>query len=172
MSASMESNVRNNRAKKNILIRVAAVLLCLTLLSTHFVGGLFARYTAEVATGGQARVARFSVEGGDMFSQSIDAALIPGASFPALIEITNGSEVAVEYTVTVFNATKNLPLSLRLEKADGAAVDGLTVTEQLPVGAHTDRYKLYIDWPPEKNDPSVMGQVDDITVKVTATQID
>ncbi len=178
-----------DQAKRNIPIRVAAVLFCLTLLSTYLVTGLFARYTSSAESSDHARVAKFSIRGGlkdgAVLSQSIEASLAPGGTQPATIIIENNSEVAVEYTITVKNETNNLPLSFRMEKGGSSpdvTRDGATFTAQQLPGDHTDKYTLYIEWPKPEGDGkeqenrekelSRMGMVDHITVTVTAAQID
>ncbi len=186
----MGRHPRTDQAKRNIPIRVAAVLFCLTLLSTYLVTGLFARYTSSAEGGDHARVAKFSIQGkltqdGATFKQSIEAGLAPGDSNPATILIENNSEVAVEYTITVKNETNNLPLSFRMEKGSSSpdvTRDGATFTAQQLPGDHTDKYTLYIEWPKPEGDGkeqenrekelSRMGMVDHITVTVTAAQID
>ncbi len=171
----MGNQIPKNKAKGNPLIRVAAVLFCLTLFSTYIVAGLLARYSTSAQSGDYARVAKFSIEGSGTLLQTVVATVSPGSTQTADLVITNNSEVAVEYTVTVTNVSKNLPLSFRMEKKDSAPEpigDGTTFTaNQLP-GSHTDEYILYIEWPKGENDLSLMGMVDYITVTVTATQID
>lgn len=163
------------RTNKNIPIYAAAVMLCLTLLSSHVVSGVYASY----ATGSQliegARVAKFSITGDGILSEPIAAELKPGGFETASLNIHNNSEVAVEYTINVANETDNLPLQLSLEKtgsslsAQGADV---TFTDQQLAGDHVDQYTLRIDWKAEDNASTLMGKVDYITVTVTAAQID
>lgn len=113
----------------NIPVRAAAVLLCLTLASTYFVSGLFARYSTSDQSGGNARVARFSFNGGiadaasqTILSQIIEVNLIPGVSENVPLIIENNSEVAVEYTIDVTNETNNLPLQLSIGDKTGSSV--------------------------------------------------
>ncbi len=178
----MGKYLRKKKAKVNIPLRIAAVLYCLTVLTTYLVSGLYARYTVSGQASDQARVAKFSIKGGDVFSQSIEAEFVPGAFKEVPIVIYNNSEVAVEYTVDIENVTKNLPLTLTLVEKD----DSLELTsdetgtrftgERLP-GDHYDKYTLTIAWREPTNDTkaedlNLMGMVDYITVTVTATQID
>ncbi len=166
----------------NIPLRVAAVLLCLGLFSGHSVTGLYARYAGSVQSDDQARVAKFFITaeatGTQSQSQSIDADLIPGETETVSLEITNKSEVAVEYTIVVKNETNNLPLRFTMEKVGASAdlsADGATYTTQRLPGEYTDKYKLTIDWPAaadQDRDPDRMGMVDHISVTVTATQTD
>ncbi len=165
-----------NNAKVNIPLRVAAVLLCLTLVSTYFVSGLQARYSTSGQSGNSAGVAKFSIEGSGTLLQPIEARVSPGDPKPATLIIENKSEVAVEYSITVTNVTNNLPLRFRMEKDEvslAVDADGTTFTAQQIPGNHSDTYVLHIDWDATKNNPDLwMGRVDYITVKVTATQID
>ena len=61
---------KRSRAKVNIPICLAGVLLCLTLFSIHLTGGIFARYTTTSTSSDSARVIRFgqltlALTGGD-----------------------------------------------------------------------------------------------------------
>ncbi len=172
----MRKCLHKSKPKGNILCRAAAVLFCLTLVSTYLVTGLFARYSTSGQSADSARVAKFSISGDEKLSTGIEVKLIPGGSESANLVINNNSEVAVEYTIVVTNVTENLPLSFRMEKPDSSLVSVQSGTpftaEQLP-GSHTDKYVLHIDWTEGDNDPEKwMGMVDYITVTVTATQID
>jgi len=173
----MGKYLHKNKTKINIPVCLAAVLLCLTLFSTYLAGGLFARYVTSGQNGDNAGVAKFSIKGsGGLLEQTIEAELIPGGEKSVDLQIVNDSEVAVAYTVTVTNRTRNLPLGFRIEKsgttAPVAANDEATFTEQRLPGSYTDNYTLYIEWEADKNDPAPMGMVDYITVTVTAVQTD
>lgn len=182
----MGRDLRQNKTPKNIPIRVAVVLFCLTLLSVYLVTGLFARYTTTAQSSDQARVAAFSIQSGiqdgDTQSKTVRTEIVPGAAQEVNIVIHNKSEVAVEYTVKVAKKTDNLPLTLKLEKvgdvpdptsAENENANAFTV-QQIP-GDHTDTYQLTITWPKSENtenDLALMGMVDHVMVTVTATQID
>ncbi len=173
----MGKDQQEYRAKRNIPIRVAALLFCLTLFSTYLVTGLFARYTTSVQSSDRARVAKFSIKGEGDLSRTIAAELAPGEDTNVKLIIRNDSEVAVEYKIEVTNETKNLPLSFRMEKEDDSdstqyVSDTITYTDQQLPGSGTDTYMLRIRWQKGANDLALMGMVDHITVKVTAVQID
>lgn len=161
----------------NLPIRVAAVLFCLTLLSTYLVTGLFARYAVTAQINEQARVAAFSITGGGALEQTkgITATVSPGEAEIVNLIIDNKSEVAVEYQVEVTHVTKNLPLSLEVKK-DGASLatgkDKITFKDQQVPGTHKDNYELHIQWEAGSGDLALTGMVDYIAVTVTATQID
>ena len=59
--------------KKNRMMRLASVLLIMTLLSTSVISGTFAKYTTTGSASDGARVAKwgvnFDIEGGPLFSQ-------------------------------------------------------------------------------------------------------
>ena len=88
--------------KVNIPMTLACVLLCLTLISTHMTGGLFARYTTSAAGADSARVAKFDL----LFGKTDDPATIicqrdATNSGAYTLTVTNSSEVAVSTTLTV-----------------------------------------------------------------------
>lgn len=183
----MRKHLHRNTPKLNIPICIAAVLFCLTLFSTYFVSGLYARYTSSGRNGGSARVAVFSVKGDGVLSKPIAAELVPGEIVSKSLIIENDSEVAVEYTITVEHKTDNLSLSYYISKIPKEADDTLNdvkwetfgynlTTQQIP-GNHTDEFILYIKWEYDSKDNQednldLIGQVDYITVTVTATQVD
>lgn len=79
--------------KHNIPMCMALVLLCLTMLTTHLTGGLYARYTTTATGSDGARVARFDVqctvvEDGDTEGQF-------------KVTVKNESEVTVSYKLQV-----------------------------------------------------------------------
>lgn len=177
---SMRKNLHKNLPKLNISLCIAAVMFCLTLFSTYFVSGLYASYTSSGQNTNDARVAIFSVKGGGALTKPIDAKLVPGEVSETSLIITNSSEVAVDCTIEVTNVTKNLPLKFCVTK-EGSTPDesawkdnGCTLAmQQLPAGGGT-AYTLHIKWVNQdaQQDLDLMGQVDYITVTVTATQVD
>lgn len=170
---AMGKSFHNSKPKGNLLVRIAAVLLCLTLFSTYLVAGLFARYTTSGESSDDARVAKFSITGEGELAKGITAEVAPGETKEVPLKIKNDSEVAVEYTVTVTSVTKNLPLSFRIGKTGTEPVNGTSFTDQLLPGSDADNFSLYIDWNRNDDNPDqYMGMVDYITVTVTATQID
>lgn len=93
----MQSN--NRRPSGNIMMRLAAVLFCLVMFSTYLMGGLFARYTAKAGGNDNARVAKFDVKTSG--PKGVEVLYSQGDSGEYLLEVQNGSEVAISYTVTV-----------------------------------------------------------------------
>lgn len=87
-------------SKLNITLQLAAVLLCLTLISVYFVSGLFARYTTENTTGNSADVAEFSPAASfveDTWVFESDKLYY----FDYQIKLTNPSEVDVDCSLEI-----------------------------------------------------------------------
>ena len=176
----MRKHLHRNTPKLNIPICIAAVLFCLTLFSTYFVSGLYARYTSSGRNGGSARVAVFSVKGEGVLSKPIAAELVPGEIVYKSLIIENDSEVAVEYKISVKHETDNLPLQFYISKEEVGNFDETIwmpkkfemTANQLP-NSGSDNYNLYIYWQDDSDiDLDLIGRVDYITVTVTATQVD
>lgn len=174
---------KKRNVKGNILMCTVAVLFCATMFSMHLVSGLYARYAISTSNGNSARIAAFNITEEGRIFKTIDAKVTPGTTQSVDLIITNKSEVAVEYELTVTNVTGNLPLKFKLNRADTSPVttpvmtdsheNGISINSanQVP-GEHTDKYILNIDWDKSDNDLALIGMVDYITVSVTATQID
>ncbi len=175
---------KERKVKGNIIMCTAALLLCATLFSMHLVGGLYARYTSSMSGSDSVRVAAFSIKQEGTIFETIEADVTPGTLQIATLEITNKSEVAMEYTLTVTNVTGNItPLKFKL-RADGdtpsvtteSYENGISINSACRIpGEHTDKYFLDIVWEPsvrEEDDLALIGMVDYITISVTAAQID
>ena len=109
------------------MLRLAAVLLCLALITTHLASGLYARYISRSTTDASARVASFAIE------TDIDRIELGSTEAPTLqlggedgtqsvqlpFYITSGSEVTVGYSVSIDFADA-LPEYLYITLTDGA----------------------------------------------------
>ncbi len=177
----MGQHAERNTAKKhgNISLRLAAVLLCLVLGSTCYLTGVMARHTTAGVSGDEARVARFliteNVTPSDKFKVGIDTVEITGEMAPetvAVLEMTNGGEVDVEYTVTVKNAYGNLPVELSVEDATVENRDNALVFKTQIAAGGRQEYNLMLGWPSGENALDYMGMVDYISVTAEAVQID
>ena len=88
------------KAKLNIPMCAALVLLLLTMISIHLTSGLCARYVATAGASDSARVAKFQVVSDVQNGIVMECALkdTPGG---CEITVKNESEVAVSYTIVV-----------------------------------------------------------------------
>lgn len=133
-------------------LRIALVLLCLVLLSTHFTGGLYARYRSTADGSDSARVAKFDVRvTGD--KQSVLVSTEGTTQNQLVISIVNQSEVAVKYdiTVTCAETVKGLSVSMGSETKSLATTrearfepnDPLAPNADTP---HTQTLIFLVDW--------------------------
>lgn len=85
--------------KINIPMALACVLLCLTLITTHMTGGLFARYTTTAQASDSARVAKFQVAGTENGTVSVQSDTDSEGNYS--FEVINHSEVAITYDLEI-----------------------------------------------------------------------
>ncbi|MBR2310752.1 MAG: hypothetical protein IKA47_09515 [Oscillospiraceae bacterium] len=133
--------------KVNIPMTLACVLLCLTLITTHMTGGLFARYTVTATGSDEARVAKFDVKSKiDKTEVAIECE--PDGEGEFQLTVTNQSEVAVRYTVSL-NFYEELPsgVTVKLDGQEGTISDSgttfsFTGEKVLAPGESSDAQKL------------------------------
>lgn len=122
------------KAKLNIPMCAALVLLFLTLVSIHMTSGLYARYVATATGTDSARVAKFDVAASlDKEELIIDCATTTTKSGDYIITVQNNSEVAIGYTLKVNLVSKEdgiTPVGTDLavsfaEKENGKVIDSL-----------------------------------------------
>lgn len=96
------STQHKRQAKMNIPMCVAAVLLCLTMITTHMMFGLYARYVVKSEGGDVGRVAAFDVAVEPVGEMTQGFENLNGKQTAAYrIILKNQSEVAVACTVNV-----------------------------------------------------------------------
>lgn len=172
---------RRNRGKVNIPICVAAVLLFLTLLSTHLCSGLYARYTTTASGSDSARVARFEIEDGTVGTWKEDVVISELRPSESAVEsmtcadIVNKSEVAVAVTLNVENVYDNLPLKFVLLRNDtvvaGPADEMGDLTYNVAPNDETP-VELGVYWPLDENNLEFRGRVDLLRLTIRVEQID
>ena len=119
--------------KKNRMMRLASVLLVLTLLSTSVISGTFAKYTTSVTSNDKARVAKWGFEATnnslvitDLFKNSYDGTvnsevdvIAPGTQNSVEApEVDYTFEVAVETSGTTTNLDKNKNFKWKLDNTE------------------------------------------------------
>lgn len=158
-----------NQRHANIPMCLAGVLFCLTLISIHLTGGLYAKYTTRSEFEDLARVAKFEVtENQTRFQQELVVDMTPG-TYTSSITVDNQSEVAINYVVTVKNTTGNLPLKFQIGGAAVTSGEHISVNS-IPVGGKED-ISMNIIWDQE-GALAYIGMVDMISITVEAVQID
>lgn len=183
--------------RKNRTMRLAALLLALTLITSCFVGGTFAKYTSTATGSDTATVAAWSfiVNGDDIatsetftfqpfFNYQQDK-IAPGASGSCYLSLTNKSDVDAHYTVTFAvsatdadgNPVTNIPLQFKGDTGSYA-----TDISNLDIDPNFDltpgefiQHSFNWQWPMDGNDAvdAAFGSAAKnvtITATVTATQ--
>lgn len=168
---------KSNR-KTPFVFYFGLVLLTLVMFSTHFMSGLYARYTTMANGGDGARVASFEVSEVVKFGEkeivigTYDIAETFGIDADGkftdktfTFTVANKSEVAVKYTVKA-ESTGNLPLEFEL-------IENNTKKDEISLATGADStFTFRIKWKAEDLDAKYIGMVDYITITVTAEQID
>jgi hypothetical protein len=166
--------------RKNIMLRSAAAMLCLVLISGWAISGVLAKYVTGGSSGDSANVAAFSVTEGASETKSID--LLPGSGDADKdkngfhVSVTNNSEVAVKYTFTM-ELTGNLPLEIATDDEaltkDSDSDENMTWSTNVAAGKNsTNNYTFYPVWDSSKNSYIYSGGVESIQVTVSAEQED
>lgn len=169
-----------------ILLRSAAVLLLLVLISTSIVSGRYARYASAASSQDGARIAAYVFDLHDTSGQYIDISDItkPGDSVTYSFTVTNKndtwvSEVSENYQITM-ELRGSLPLSCQLS-GNG---ETLTATGVYQVKSGTEynfqastetahSYTLTVLWPAEQNDLKYANAgLAELVLYVRAEQVD
>lgn len=186
----------------NVPFCLGVVLLCLTLVSVHLAGGLFARYTATSSGSDSARVANMSstvvfiVDGdNEEVSKTSEILIQPGENANITVKVRNFEgdatsataqdvcEVALACTVSARNVTGNLPLTLSLKAGDGSGnASEATGTSPVSIGdgniafqagvASEQTFTLEINWPAVNNDSKLAFEIDALEITVNTEQVD
>ena len=162
----------------SILMRTAAVLLMLVLVTSGMVSGRFARYVTTAEYSDSARVAKFHVVDNlnEAMKVNISADVYPGAPAEIPIEVTNHSEVAVRLDFMMENVTDNLPLTFEVLSGGTAlshtGTDPVTFTDTMAPGFNASKeYTLKINWTGDTS-TELAGRVDLIRIALKVTQVD
>ena len=179
-----------------LVFRVAALLVCLVLMTTYLLSGAYSKFYTSVSGGDRARVARFSPEFTSTVIQIPVEDQLPG--FPDILnnayeipfEVKNASddkvsEVAMKYKI-VLKTTGNMPLTFTLLDGETELIkwncDGRSGEQKYDftkdsfvfgVGTkETQNYTLRIEWSSEKKDAQFSGMTDAVYLAAEFEQID
>ncbi len=179
--------MQQNEKNRSLVLRIAAVLLCLILLSLWMLGDMYARYTADGAGSDGARVSIFGHDESITVPDRLLQGLVPGDSRTYTLKVDNGtgdkvSEVSQKYSIEVTTAG-NLPLIYtltengttvgRFSESDAAShtfTDSSMAFSAAKAGAHT--YSLTVSWPGDQNSIDLSGLPDYIQVNINVEQVD
>lgn len=172
------------KAKLNIPMCAALVLLFLTMISVHLTSGLYARYTATATGSDSARVAKFDVTGSGAGDVTVDCTQVDNTG-EYIINVTSNSEVAVEYSIeVVFIDNINIDkVKITLDEKTGTWKDTSTLSfpiawEMTPNSETNNTHELMfevLDWTyisvDANNTPSVEKSFD-FQVRINVEQVD
>ena len=168
--------------KKNHTMRAASLLLVLTLITSCFVGGTFAKYTTQMVGSDTARVAKFGVvltATGDMFAPeyagndavsvksddngdgTFDDVIAPGTSGNAVIfTIAGAPEVDVKVTAKLDHTIATLPAGTYTDYTKVVEKTGTNTSYEFDTFTLTADYTPVL-WTLTKNDGSTTTTVVD-----------
>lgn len=173
--------------KLRTMLRMGALTMALSLVSTSLMGGTLAKYTTEYTDDDSVTVAAWSFtaddgdEGTETFTFDLfgtETLLQPGSSADAVeITLSNGSDVAAEYTVDIavelpsgwgesYDTVDELPLTFTAETDDddstGDFDSGFSGTIAADDGSDV---KITIGWAwPYEIEDKTENQIDDVAV--------
>ena len=113
----------NNRKPHVIVLRLAAVLLILVMLSTGMVAGRYARYISTATGSGGVGVAKYDISVSAQSSNNLTLASNAPANYT--FTVTSCSEVSVEYDLVII-LPKALPDGITISLSNGTTNVDLT----------------------------------------------
>ena len=181
---------KNDKLHYPVLVfRIAALLACLTLMTTYLLSGAYSKFFSGASGGDGARVARFSP--GFTSAKVLDFEKTPGYNAEIGFSVQNYSDDSLPETAMkckiVVKTTGNIPLTFTLtDSAENPLqtweCDG-TSGEQLyeysdsslvfSMGVkQSQAYKLKAEWKSDKKDARFSGMTDAVYVEAVFEQID
>ncbi len=176
-----------NKRKGNVSLWAAAILLCLTLISTYMTSGLYARYAAVSGGSDSARVAAFVFDVEDTSNHFIDVSEVdaPGKSATFQFSVRNSdasrsSEVTEAYQIHA-EIHGSLPLEVtvvgegeRITLSDSAAQESVSAVKSFQAGENgVHIYQVTVTWPEEeKNLQYANAGLSEVALRISAWQVD
>ena len=187
--------------KKNKTMRLASILLILTLLTTSVISGTFAKYTSSATATDTATVAKWSIKvdgeeiatkgaaptvdidlfktvteiggGTDGEIATVEKLIAPGTEGSFALKIKNESQVDANYTITFSVTGANVPLKWKVND-EGEWQNSLTAINAKLIKLNTeDTVNIKWQWAFEGNAGDTELGIDAGSVTVTATiQVD
>ncbi len=162
-------NGKNRIYIGHFMIRLALILLCMTAFSTSMLSGLYARYTTTSSGQDSARVAKFDIsENATSFQSEFTIDAVPGTVEREIL-VTNNSEVAVGYKVTIQNKTGNIPYAFSVNGSEPVQKKCVVTCYIEPNTESTVTITAF--WDPE-GALEYMGMVDLVEILIEAHQVD
>ena len=169
---------KNKTTTGPLLLRIALILLCMTLFSTSMLSGLYAKYIAKDNGDDDARVATFEVDVDGNFADGITVNASQGdLDGTYTFSVENNSEVAITYDLLITFEVEPSFFDIALSNPVGTDImgilDGNTITfskiGSLAPGAKGDPYTVTFILDLDKFTEKVSGESVSKTVSFTAT---
>jgi len=146
---------KNKSPMMNIPMVMALILLCLTLISTHFTAGLYARYVSRAAGSDSARVAKFNITesvfydgNSHQLNSSFSVGITPDDTAVIVFTVNNQSEVTVKCSILVENVYRNIPFEMKMNGVN--SVNGLLEVNNIYLSSNaSEDFSLDIVWSKE-----------------------
>lgn len=175
----------------NYIMRLTAIVLCLTLVSFYMVCGLYAKYTTQDNGSDTARVAAFVFNVNDTSNHFFDVSNVdaPGKSQSFTFTVCNfngsvTSEVSEQYQI--FAAIRgSLPLTVRIQDStdasviqliNGASEEKSSEKQSFAAGQgaiHT--YTVTVSWPESVDETDLQyanAGISELVLRISAWQVD
>lgn len=164
--------MKKNKDTSRLIFRIGIVVVCLTLVSSILVSGIFAKYKTTSSSNDSARVA-FFINGDDNIQiKSLPAVFTPeNANQDFDIYIHNNGETSVKCTVKVnYNIYGAESIPMNFEVVDDLGNPGEIL---LQPGESSTNLNLHVSW--DGNTPNnfiYSNQVGYITISLECVQVD
>jgi outer membrane protein assembly factor BamA len=187
--------------KKRKLVKLTGILLILVLLTCYGISGTIAKYTKTITgSASAARVAKFDVDlEAHLFDSILDSdgsaetdvdddLIAPGTRGVFTVEVTNDSEVTVDYVLTLAETNAgSIPIEYSLKSdfstalnASSFSVDSASSStddyDALAMGGDSETITIYWRWAFYKNGTqdaadTVLGEAGTATVSIVPTVV-
>ena len=154
---------------------ILAVLLCLILISFWMMSNIYAKYSTQASGSDDARVAKFDIteailNNGSEANETLSFDLAPGEEKIYTVQVTNKSEVAVEYSITAESQYNNLPLKTEMLDKNQKVIEKDYLSAN---GKSPSTYYIKVSWPKGNDTQSenYMERTDLLTITLKAAQI-
>ena len=169
----MKKKIEINKIIKPVLL----VLFFLVIISSYMTGGFYAKYATTSSGSDSARVAKFDIKIDDTQGKFVSenfviSDFVPGKSETRKLQITNSSEVAVKYTLTV-KTTGNLPLNIKVEDVSLNSSNELVYMGNIAIGGSPVELEMLIEFENKDEDNYLLSyELDKIDIILSVEQID
>lgn len=148
--------MKQSNIKTPLVFRIGVALLCAMLITSHMMGGLYARYHSSGTGSATANVAKFSVSCSSSDSNTTKTLEIGSeetVTYP--FTVTNTSDVTIRYTIVI----ENLP--------QGVNVGGNSGTFTLKYGASQSHTLTF-----QATDAATEVTEQKVSIKIDVVQVD